>query len=321
MDKILYITNGDCALEVMKEAGIVGDILPWRDVLHDGPVPESLSLESLSEIRAQFIIDRGWGESEKIKQDFVERDKQLNSYNNYKKVVLWFEHDLYDQLQIIQLLDWFSKNSGDEIKLSMICTDNYLGMVTPEEMQNLIQFELPVSKAQLTLSSKAWTAFCANTPIKWASLLDEDTSALPFLESAILRQLEEYPDCTTGLSRTAFHALNIFSQGETRCGEVFGEYNKTEERRFLGDLSFWNIIGELARANPPLLILDDGSSLQEPVKQKDDLIITQVGKDVLAGKLSFFDCFDIDRWIGGTHLSKENVWCWDGQKIEKRFIS
>jgi hypothetical protein len=62
METILNITNGDSAVMVMQQAGIPGVFLPWRDVLHDGPVPAGLSLEKLSEVRAQFISDQGWGE-------------------------------------------------------------------------------------------------------------------------------------------------------------------------------------------------------------------------------------------------------------------
>lgn len=48
MESILNITNGDCAVSIMQQANIAGDFLPWRDVLHDGPVPENLSLAELS---------------------------------------------------------------------------------------------------------------------------------------------------------------------------------------------------------------------------------------------------------------------------------
>jgi hypothetical protein len=99
--KILNITNGDTAVEIMKQAGITGGFLPWRDVLHEGPVPAGLSLEELSKVRAEFISGRGWGDAETIKQSFIDRDNQLKSYQDYEKVILWFEHDLYDQLQII----------------------------------------------------------------------------------------------------------------------------------------------------------------------------------------------------------------------------
>lgn len=131
MKNILNFTNGDVAVEIMKEANIPGVFLPWRDVLYDGPVPKKLSLEELSQVRAEFIISRGWGTSEDIKRDFIERDNTLKSSDKYEKVILWFEHDLYDQLQILQILDWFHMNPTGEIKLSIICTNKYLAMLSP----------------------------------------------------------------------------------------------------------------------------------------------------------------------------------------------
>ncbi len=50
METILNITNDDSAVMDMQQAGVPGDFLPWRDVLHDGPVPATLSLEQLSDI-------------------------------------------------------------------------------------------------------------------------------------------------------------------------------------------------------------------------------------------------------------------------------
>jgi hypothetical protein len=104
MERILNITNGDSAVNIMKQAGVPGTFLSWRDVLHDGPVPAGLSLEDLSMVRAGFIANRGWGASEAVVQGFIARDNVLKSYDQYEKVMLWFEHDLYDQLQILQIL-------------------------------------------------------------------------------------------------------------------------------------------------------------------------------------------------------------------------
>ena len=71
MKNILNITNGGSAVEIMKEANIEGVFLPWEDVLHDGPVPDNLSFENLSKVRAEFIIKRGWGTPKNIRKTFI----------------------------------------------------------------------------------------------------------------------------------------------------------------------------------------------------------------------------------------------------------
>ena len=83
MDNILNITNGDCAVDVMKEAGIPGSYLPWRDVLHDGPVPEKLSFEELLVIREKFIVGRNWGTADNIRDCFLETLNALKRVDQY----------------------------------------------------------------------------------------------------------------------------------------------------------------------------------------------------------------------------------------------
>ena len=101
---MLHITNGDSAAETIKDAVFSGQILAWRDVLHEGPVPGNLSLANLSQRRAEFIAAQGWGNRREIEQSFAERDQIISRFQEYDEVGLWFEHDLYDQLQLIQIL-------------------------------------------------------------------------------------------------------------------------------------------------------------------------------------------------------------------------
>jgi len=323
MSDILNITNGDCAVDVMKKANIPGIFLPWRDILHDGPVPKGLSLEELSQVRAKFIISRGWGTEEDIVRDFVERDNILKSFREFKKIILWFEHDLYDQLQILQILDWFYHNGQNEIPLSLICKDTYLGPLSADEMKNLLKYEEAITNEQLLLASKAWSAFRSNTPEEWFSLLSINTSALPFLESAILRLLEEYPNSTNGLSRTAQQALECISGGEKLPGKVFGCSQDLEDSMFMGDSSFWVILRELLYSNPPLLKLPKGKKLSLSASTDKELTITPEGMDVLSGKSNWLDSADLNRWIGGVHLKPNNFWCWnaDSRSIVKRMVN
>jgi len=308
---ILNITNGDNAVELMCKAQLPGDYLPWRDVLHEGPVPGDLTLDELSVIRSKYIVEKGWGEPDVIIESFSARDKQLKGCHQYHKVILWFEHDLYDQLQILQILDWFYLHPDEVVNLSMVCVDQYLGRQSPETIKQLITFEQPVSQQQLALANQAWTAFCSSTPEHWYGLLNKDTSALTFLDGAITRLLEEYPSMSTGLSRTAEQSLIIISEGEISPGKLFGRYMATEERQFLGDLSFWGILQSLLDGNLITLEVANGEPNQLPCGRNSQLSITTLGIDVLSGEQKSFGHAPLDRWIGGVYLTKENLWCWD----------
>jgi hypothetical protein len=312
MGNILNITNGDCAVEIMQQAGIAGEFLPWRDVLHEGPVPETPSLESLSKIRAGFIAEKGWGELEAVSQSFIERDELLASHRDYDKVILWFEHDLYDQLQLLQILDWFQEHKAEQVSLSLICTEQYLGLLTPDEMASLFKYQAPVGHAQLKLAQQAWAAFREPTPAKWSALLNQDTSALPFLEGTIIRMLEEFPSRYNGLSRTEQQALSIIAAGEQRPGKVFTSNQALEDRVFMGDTGFWDILRLFLTSSPPLITLPAGKQLTLPSTPDQALTITPEGKAVLLGKRNWLEIKAPDRWIGGVHLTRDKVWTWDG---------
>ena len=96
----LHVSNGDAT--GLRGTGIAGTIMLWRDALHEGPVP-AVPDASCARIRAAFLAgadadDRGEGEAE-----FAERDRTLEADRD-GEYVLWFEADLYDQLQIMQIL-------------------------------------------------------------------------------------------------------------------------------------------------------------------------------------------------------------------------
>jgi hypothetical protein len=56
---MLHITNGDAVVERFREGRMPGVHLAWADALHDGPVPGSASLETLSDVRARALAADG----------------------------------------------------------------------------------------------------------------------------------------------------------------------------------------------------------------------------------------------------------------------
>jgi len=138
---VLHIVNGDCAIQALKDSGIEGDFLSWLDVLHDGPVPEGLSLEELSEVRAEFIADCDWAVLEKAKNAFQKRDIVFRKCHEYDEVVLWNSFELFDQLHIMQLLDGFSQARDNFQHLSVIFFDDYLGRGSIESLPQWLEKE------------------------------------------------------------------------------------------------------------------------------------------------------------------------------------
>lgn len=303
---MLHVTNGDSAAQGMRAAGIEGEILPWRDVLHDGPVPAGLSLTELGNGRADFLATV-FGDAIELRRELAARDAVLQNFGAHDEVVLWFEHDLYDMLQLAQILDFFASADLGATRFSMICGDEYLGPSTPARLAERFPAREPVTAAQLTLGRDAWAAFRAPDPRAIESLVAGDTSTLPYLGPALVRHLEQFPSTVNGLSRSEQQALEEIDAGAHTAGEAFVAHQRREDPIWMGDSTFFNLLGDLARGAHPLVTLGDGS---------DDIArtvsLTEAGRRVLAGRDDRVRLNGLDRWLGGVHLTgHEAAFRWD----------
>src|SRR5262245_31440649 len=199
---MLHVTNGTSVS--LHETGLGGEVLAWVDVLHEGPVPGGITDDELRRVRSIFL-DSEWPGQRSAANDLAKRDRALIEHD---EVVLWFEHDLYDQLQLIQILD---RMRNSRARLSLICIERYLGRMTGAELAELWPSRHAVADAERTLATEAWRAFRSPDPMDVQTLLDRDTSALPFLGGALRRHLEQFPAVRNGLARTERQILEVLA--------------------------------------------------------------------------------------------------------------
>lgn len=247
---MLHITNGDHAVAVIEQV-VQGTVLPWRDVLHEGPVRGGLSLEALSRERARFIADAGWGSLAEVERQFEARDAAFREAGRHDEIVLWFEHDLYDQLQLIQVLDGLAELRGPPI--SLVCEAEYLGRMAPARAAELFALRNPLVRRHIQEAQAAWAAFRSPDPQRLETLR---TTSLPFLAAAIRRHLEEFPWTTDGLSRTERQILQGNTQEEPAfMGDVVLEWHRQrleEGRRFPRWLGGYEVKDDSVRWDPAL---------------------------------------------------------------------
>src|SRR3712207_6617719 len=139
---VLHVTNGDCTTALLARTGLGGDLLSWLDVLHDGPVPPGTQ-EELRDVRAAFLSGAGWTAKQDPLEALLARDERLAAaLEQGEQVVLWFEHDLFDQLQLLQVLDAIG-DDGDRVELILVGSFPGrpgfagLGELTPAELRSL----------------------------------------------------------------------------------------------------------------------------------------------------------------------------------------
>jgi hypothetical protein len=289
----LNITNGDSAAGTLSEAGVEGKIISWRDVLHEGPVDSSLSLEELSKGRARFISEQGWDDFAHVSGDFAERDRVIRHLDYFDEVVLWFEDDLYDQLQLIQLLDFFGRGAARGKTLSVIVVDGYIPPLSTDEIKRLDKVRQRVTAEQLELAKRAWKAFGSEDPTSISKLLDER------------------------------EALSAIQAGHTTPVAAFLEVARRQESIFLGDIIFYSYLERLSGRTNALITWKDGTPVIAPSSERSrqfvegELTLTPLGREVLAGRQDWQRIHNRTRWLGGVEIRPgEGSWRWDPSNRE-----
>jgi hypothetical protein len=285
---------------LLKKAGVLGTHVAWHDALNEGPVPAGLSLEQTSAIRTQYLAERGYGNPIKLIHDFSRRDAELRRANDFDEVVLWFEHDLYDQLQLLQALTSLEELDLEPGRVSVVQSDQYLANMTVDEIFPLFPKRRTATPAVYKSARRSWERFTSDSPADLYAAAGEDVIGLPFLRVALQRLCEEYPWKRDGLSRSQRQALYAVAQGRARAEELFLRAQSREEAYFLGERVFAKMLEDLAAGKAALIEEEDGT-----------LVTTALGRRVLAGDADWLEEHSINRWIGGVHLVSEHVTRWD----------
>jgi hypothetical protein len=325
---LLHVTNGESAGNTLRQTALGGAVLSWQDVLHEGPVP-ALPREELLRTRARFLADCGWGRRPALLSSLERRDRRLlEALRDELQVVLWFEHDLFDQLQ---LLDALSLARTEKAEPELIVIGSFagkpsfagLGELTADELESLWPSRRRAAPATLEAASSAWAAFQAAEPSALAEWSTDEAEELPFVAPALRRLLEELPAPADGLSGTERRALQAIAAGAETPPAAFVGAQRLEDAPFLGDAWFYRALSALGQGKARLVEIGDGKPLPAPPPLSDSrdfaglrLRLTSAGEATLRGEADRVELLGIDRWVGGTHVTPDTTWRWDAVELK-----
>jgi len=311
----LHIRCGNDIAQVLPLAGLHGDFLEVSDPLVMGPVTEGPDwLERRADFLEAAFGKFNPGSGEKLRHA---DEKLRKAAQSHERVVLWFEHDSYDQLLLIYVLSVLAEE-GLPARLELATAGHFpgthpfwgLGQLPPEALRLLWQRRAEVTPAQLACAREVWRALRVSSPDALSGIAGQEDLPLPFLARALRRHLAELPGTGDGLSLTQRFALESLSEGVMTAGQVFRTLMlEREPLPWLGDLMFWVILKEMAAAGEPPLRLSFDHEEEWPHAQAE---LTEAGHELLAGKRDYLDMAPPRRWVGGTEIDPSRpAWRWD----------
>jgi hypothetical protein len=311
---MLHIHNGDSACHTLKESGLAGEHLVWREALVEGATPQSLSNEEWIEVRARHLSETYGQDFTKVADELRRQEETLDDFARHDEVVLWFEHDLFCQTILVYLLERFARAPRAQTRISLVCIGSFpgvedfrgLGQLAPAQMASLFDARSQVTEEQFALARDAWAAYSAPDTQALRDLLSRDTSALPHLAHAFAKHLARFPSARNGLGLVEQTALELIDAGHTNFLSLFPAFSRREPVYGFGDAQFWLALRRLARAPHPLLAVGgdvslDGNLTPDQVSRAT-FALTDDGRAVLACASHFVALNGIDLWLGGVHL-------------------
>jgi hypothetical protein len=307
MERLVHICNGDSTANGLSLAELPGEVRVWADALDQGPVLPVADDEHYR-MRGEFWASRGLGSADENRKRLAEYDRGADEATTAEEVVLWFEHDLFDQLALVRLLARFARK-GLPAQLTIVSIDrhpevpNFLGFgeLEPHQLAELWPRRTPLSRDAIDEAITAWIAVTAADP-RAMPFLTRRIKALPFLAGALERQLEELPDAQSGLSRTERQVLAAITRGEAGHAKIVALSHASDPRYTMTDVVLHATLQALTHCG---LVAGEA--------------VTPLGRQALAGGIDRVHECGIDDWRGGVRLTGRGpVWRWESR--ERRLI-
>ena len=293
MSSLLHITNGDSFTERLTSLKLKGDIITWREMLCEGKTLCSVGSESFWKTRFEFL-HKNYKISKSI---FIEKTlKEYRSLCNHKQqdeIVLWFEYDLFCQINMIAVISWL-KTHRKYAKISLVCsgkeddTDKMyaLNELSDEKVRDLYKNKVELSQDDIEYADYVWQLYCSDNPMRLENLADFGAYKFDYLSKAITTHLHRFPSIKNGLNDMENNILRqAFDKKPENKGQFLATLLKNQGMLGFGDTQYQRAVNRLK----PLF------AGFNPVR------LSKKGKEILEGQTSYYSCIqDNDVYLGGA---------------------
>ncbi|PQB05241.1 DUF1835 domain-containing protein [Aureitalea marina] len=236
MSKTYHVLNGD-ALKDRFPAEIEGSIIVARECLVDGDVSGD-NLQAFYKNRAHFIT-QAYGDysKEEYTQDTVSEFEKIRTLPEGSKVYLWFEDDLFCQVNFWFVCFLLSANPNiTTAQLVRPKLHTQYGFAGLSNTQLIEIHKEPVELDNLDAIALLWTHYQSGDQDKLLAVGRSLNANYPFILRAVQAHLERIPsdDDPGRPMRTLANIMTDLNAED--FGSVFQEFNKRESIYGFGDL-------------------------------------------------------------------------------------
>ncbi len=292
--KILHITNGDSTTNYLQKLKFSGEFITWREMLCEGKTTVDIGSENFWKNRFDFF-----NSSYKItKKKFIDYTlKEYRSLCNKKsqnEIVLWFEYDLFCQINMIAVISWL-KRFRKGYQISMVCSGKIKGSskmyglaeLSEEQIFNHFKNRVELNQDDIEYADYIWQLYCSESPLRLETIYNfNKKTPFQYLTSALEVHLQRFPSIENGLNKVENTILKTaYNYPLESKNKLVGKLLREQETYGFGDIQYFHKIEKLGKL----------FSSFNPIK------LSENGKRVLENQLNFYGQIRDDNWyLGGA---------------------
>ncbi len=255
MAEILHILNGDSTKSIFEKSTLKGDVLVWREMLCEGTLHKKIGSDAFWKKRYAFF-EKELGVS---KLDYYDNTIKeiipIEDLQGYDEVVLWFEYDLFCQINLIALCTYLLESYRKDILYYLVCTGKEKGEPTLQSLSDyaaesypkLYGKRLKLTRNNLLFAQESWNLYVENNPKKLEAFDFTKKQKFRYLQNAINQHLERFPK-SNGQNQIENKLLHYIDSEKWTKKEIINEilsWQKKETVYGFSDLQYALILNKL----------------------------------------------------------------------------
>ena len=291
---ILHITNGDSTTNYLKKLNYSGDFITWREMLCEGKTSTEVGSESFWKDRFNFFKSSYKVTKQKFIDYTLKEYRALCNKKDTKEIVLWFEHDLFCQINMIAVISWL-KRYRKGYHISLVCSGKVKGSKKLKSLVALNQTQIKshfknrvvLTQDDIEYADYIWQLYCSDSPLRLETVYKYNPmSPFQYLASALEAHILRFPSLENGLNKLENTILKTAAKETyTSKKQLIGALLKDQDVYGFGDLQYNHKIHHLKKLFQSF----------NPVK------LNKKGKEVLEHQINFYGQLRTeDAYLGGA---------------------
>lgn len=292
----VHVLNGDAILTLFQQSGVPGEVVVCREMMCEGKVKYTKDLPEFFESRAKHLEFHYGIDKQTYYTNVVQELEKLDvSGSATDEIVLWFEYDLFCQINMLFILHYLSSRLATLPPISLVDLHHHPDAA---DLPGIFEQRVRLQPDDLLWAADVWDAWCLSTPQVLETISKLSAGNLKHLPAAINAHLKRFPDVNTGLSTIENYFLLRLVLGSYRWYDLY--------------MLFWDELEIYGFTNFQLDILIHRMVNAGVLEEQDQMLkITSLGREILEEEENYLDYVSLEhRWLGGVRLA-DTPWRWD----------